>query len=666
MKVLSLFDGISCGRVALERACIPVERYVAYEIDKYAVQISKKNYPDIVHHGDVFEGDFTQYKFDLLIGGSPCFTKGHLVLTDRGYKDISEIRVGDMVLTHENRYKPVVRTYIHAADTVALKVVGYPTFITTSNHPFLTKTRGKDYSNRGNHRKFSDTAWTKVEDMTKDTFCGMHIEETDIEPVDLDDKVLWLLGRYIADGHVRKDKRKGRKDSYLYQLIISVGKDKLTEFKRIMGGYNFSCYPHSQSVYRCVFNSMNLVNFVLAQGFGCHAAEKHIPDAFMHLPDEQAKIFIEGYLSGDGHYTEADESYHASTVSKELAFELQRLIARVYKTNVGVSLAKPRTEKHCIGGREIRSNYPLYTISFKQGLRKQSYAYIAENKCWTGLRNCTPTGKVETVYNIEVADDHSYTVNNCIVHNCTFWSIAKQGREVTPDGMGGKLFMQYVRALHESGCKYFLYENNYSIHKDIKAFISEQLGVEPIMINSALVSAQQRKRCYWTNIPGVTQPDDKGIVLQDILESGIPIRPCEGNKSHTMVASYYKAAVTMNSVLGSYASENARQKVAEPIRLGHIGKTTGQANRVYSVRGKSVCLQSQAGGGGAKTGLYKIDLPDGDYVIRKLTPIEAERLQTLPDNYTEGISNSQRYKCIGNGWTVDVIAHILSFLKEDQ
>ena len=103
--------------------------------------------------------------------------------------------------------------------------------------------------------------------------------------------------------------------------------------------------------------------------------------------------------------------------------------------------------------------------------------------------------------------------------------------------------------------------------------------------------------------------------------------------------------------------------ICTPIQLGHISNTNSQANRVYSVRGKSVCLQSQSGGGGAKTGLYKIDLPDGDYLIRKLYPIEAERLQTLPDNYTEGISNTQRYKCIGNGWTVDVIAHILSYLK---
>lgn len=103
--------------------------------------------------------------------------------------------------------------------------------------------------------------------------------------------------------------------------------------------------------------------------------------------------------------------------------------------------------------------------------------------------------------------------------------------------------------------------------------------------------------------------------------------------------------------------------VCSPVRIGQYGKG-GQGQRIYSVRGKSVTLSVNGGGQGAKTGLYKIDLPDGDYIIRKLTPIEAERLQTLPDNYTAGISNTQRYKCIGNGWTVDVISHILGGLHD--
>lgn len=233
---------------------------------------------------------------------------------------------------------------------------------------------------------------------------------------------------------------------------------------------------------------------------------------------------------------------------------------------------------------------------------------------------------------------------------CTYWSIAKNNRETTPDGIGGQLFMQYKRALDESGCKYFLYENNYSIHQNIKEFISEQLGVQPIMINSALVSAQNRKRCYWTNIPGVEQPEDRGILLNDILENAFGWH----DKSYCMTANYYKA------VFYNTLERKQRTMVAVPV----YGAAQGQL--IYSVRGKSVTLSANGGGQGAKTGLYKIDLPDGDYIIRKLTPIEAERLQTLPDNYTAGISNTQRYKCIGNGWTVDVIAHIFKHLKDEE
>ena len=279
---------------------------------------------------------------------------------------------------------------------------------------------------------------------------------------------------------------------------------------------------------------------------------------------------------------------------------------------------------------------------------------------------------------------------------CTYWSIAKKDREIDCNGEGFRLFKEYVRALKESGCKYFLYENNYSVHQNIKDEITRVLGVEPIMINSALVSAQNRKRCYWTNIPNVVQPEDKGILLADILENGMPWQ----DKSYCMTASYDGAVIyntlerkqrTMVAVpvgaaqRGRYVDGEKTEQhievredgksncpttvqkdslVCSPVRVGHYGKG-GQGQRIYSVVGKSVTLSANGGGQGAKTGLYKIDLPDGDYVIRKLTPVEAERLQTLPDNYTAGISNTQRYKCIGNGWTVDVIAHILGGLRDE-
>jgi len=168
--------------------------------------------------------------------------------------------------------------------------------------------------------------------------------------------------------------------------------------------------------------------------------------------------------------------------------------------------------------------------------------------------------KIEHKGNVFDADFAEYKGFDLLIGGspCTYWSIAKNNRETTPDGMGGQLFMQYVRALRESSCKWFLYENNYSIHKNIKDFISEQLGVDPIMINSALVSAQTRKRCYWTNIPNVEQPEDKGILLEDVIIGGG--YGVHGQKSKCLTASY-NGAVLWNSL-----ERNQRTMVAMPLK----------------------------------------------------------------------------------------------------
>lgn len=189
--------------------------------------------------------------------------------------------------------------------------------------------------------------------------------------------------------------------------------------------------------------------------------------------------------------------------------------------------------------------------------------------------------------------------------------------------------------------------------KEAKQQITEILGVEPIMIDAALVSAQQRKRLFWTNIPGVVQPADRSIMLKDILESGAVDR----DKAYCIDAHYYKG-----TSLKHYLEKNKRQVVyVGTKRIGSIGKG-GQGDRIYSVDGKSVALSANGGGRGAKTGLYLI-VPEGsDYIVRKLTPVECERLQSVPDGYTEGVSNTQRYKALGNAFNADVIAHILSFI----
>ena len=171
---------------------------------------------------------------------------------------------------------------------------------------------------------------------------------------------------------------------------------------------------------------------------------------------------------------------------------------------------------------------------------------------------------------------------------------------------------------------------------------------------------------HWFRTDDCFSIPDADIWLQ--LKELLNIQTSEFDKSimefETKEGSYDKAT-RKYSVNGKMSTLMAagNDEILEPLQLGHISNTNTQANRVYSVHNKSVTLKANDGGGSAKTGLYKIDLPDGEYLIRKLTPLECERLQTLPDNYTEGVSNTQRYKAIGNGWTVDVIAHIFSFIE---
>ena len=365
---------------------------------------------------------------------------------------------------------------------------------------------------------------------------------------------------------------------------------------------------------------------------------------------------------------------------------------------------------------------------------------------------------------------------------CTYWSIAqKNNRETEASGLGWELFQQYVRAVKEAKPKFFIYENNKSMSKAIRASIDEAFGFEAVLINSALVSAQNRQRLYWVgrrNEDGtyskvnVEQPEDRGIVLRDILESGVvdreksypllvthqgnardyfkkqhaqivcePVRiPLYGNedKARPLNALYpnncggfehrmfsdnpnkqqvdmvaepvgigYRGRMEDGKWVKQYESNGEPKAnalttaqtdsmVADPIRIGTIEsdlknpKHDSKQYRVYSPDGKSTTLCGQGGGVGAKTGLYAcpsskgspvyevkdgfitikdkqypIKLADGFYIIRKLTVRECTRLQTVPEWYEFPVSNSQAYKMLGNGWTVEVIAHLItSILKE--
>lgn len=274
---------------------------------------------------------------------------------------------------------------------------------------------------------------------------------------------------------------------------------------------------------------------------------------------------------------------------------------------------------------------------------------------------------------------------------CQGFSFA--GKQLNFDDPRSKLFFEFVDICHrvadENPKMKFMLEN-VRMKKEYQDVISKYLGVEPIAINSSLVSAQNRYRLYWTNIPNVTQPKDEGIVLKDILEKsvdekyyfsntvmkrldisdinhvgmvGYKSKGKETDKCGALLARHYKGMQSLPyPIVKEKIITGARQTgryLVDGKRADHtVDSMSGLTKQRIEFRedGRSNCITSVK-----KDSLVGI-IGSDEYVCRKLTPIECERLQTVPDNYTSVVSNTQRYKALGNGWTVDVIAHIFDHL----
>lgn len=550
IRVWSLFDGMSCGRVALKELNIQVESYISSEIDKFAILAEKNNFPDIAQVGSVTDIDVDELVKeygapDLLCGGSPCFVAGTKVLTKDGYKNIEDVSVGDEVLTHKNRYKKVLRTGKRWAHTIKIETQGFLDVCCTEEHPFLArkKTFECHKTNSGNscHRIGLDKPqWISARRLPQTYFVANNIEQESCDSLGLDKEELWLLGYFLVRG-----------------TYVNDGLNHLSARIRFYKEEELNSHLTENCQIKTTKRGYHTLLDVITYGKLGEAISNFkeyfsrcIPEEVIRLPKLMLKSVADGIRASIG--TDMKNDMVRLTVkTEEMQMAIQRVMAKAYGIGVRVY------------GEHV--NWVDYYTKPEKGHSK-----LVGDKIWYGVKNKKDNGE-RTVYNLEVEDDNSYTANNIVVHNCQSFSFSgkmkgmstKSGEEIYTlehylelkekgfqfEGQS-YLFWEYMRILTELrkyNPKLFFFLENVEMLEKWERCLSHAIGVRGVHINSALVSAQNRRRIYWSNIrtkeipdtrlfpefedndpfswpmvvTDIPQPKDQGLVIKDVLENDV-------------------------------------------------------------------------------------------------------------------------------------------------
>ena len=485
----SLFDGLGGWLLAAkENGIRPIW---SSEIDDFPMAVSKYHFPEVQQLGDITKLDGAELTpVDIICAGSPCFTAGASIQTKNGIKPIEKIVVGDMVIADDCEWHKVVEIMRNQAESIyTIKAQGLLELEATGNHPFLVKHMKRYYptknGNRCNLRKFSKAEWVKVENLQKGDFVGYPILQTSENIMSITKEEAWLIGRYIADGYTNNSQRKGRPlGQKNHKVIYCIGKGKLDNFKSKISQYHV-CYKKDVTVTKGEIINERLMRLCMLCGKG--AEHKEIPGIFLDLPKELLQELISGYVSGDGSKT--GNSYRATTISQKLALSLQAAIHKAYQRPAKVYYDE-RPKKTTIQGREVNQKN-TYTVIWLDSIPKQSQAIVGDGYIWQPIREIKRKEQKTTVYNFEVADVHSYTVNGIMVHNCQDLSIA--GKR---EGLAGERSGLFRKAI------------------DI---------VRGMQRNT---NGEYPKWFVWENVPGAFSSNkghDFRAVLEEITETDIPM-----------------------------------------------------------------------------------------------------------------------------------------------
>lgn len=721
MTILDLFSGVGGFAKAFEDTFGTNHQHYYSDVDKYALAVYKYQFPNAIALGDVTQIDATKLPpIDFMFAGFPCFTEDMLVTTIDGQKYIKDVVVGDFVLTHKGRYRKVLDVGTCYNKTRVLKGYGFLPIETTNEHPFYVKNRVNIWNGNGYTRTLQETTWQEAKNLKPFKQYVSTPLVNDIYENIYNEDFWYLIGRYIGDGWLAHRYRGGVKKLNDKAVICCGFQDLeiLTSIVKKVFGSHYSV-SKEKTGYKFHITQKWFADFLTIIGSG--AGNKQIPSKWFGLEKLKAKALIDGYLSADGTNIKNGKGKGFCTISKKLCISVMILGKKIgyeFSQYVYTNAAT------CIIEGRVCNQAPFtYTANYLFDSNRQQY-FTETNYTWKPVKENKETGEIKKVYNMTVEEDNTYVINGICVHNCQNLSIA--GNRLGLEGVKSGLFYPTVELWKQVKPKYWIFENVASMKKEEKQKITDILGVEAVCINSSLLSAQNRKRYFWCspNFGQITQPQDRHIYLKDILESGEgdrlksycldasyykgtnleqylsksrqqivfekPNKLCHINKSDSQGNRVYGESgksVTLASQSGGLGAKTGLYRVAMRNSLTTVQSdsmvlepstfslSNSRQNLSITANNKANCLTSSFRGNPDGNGRPRVIIPD-EYVIRKLTPIETCRLQTFPDNWNakgvfetkngleiKDISNTQRYKQMGNGVTVEVIKHILSFVK---
>lgn len=487
IRVFEAFAGYGSQSLALERLKrnfpnFDYEVVGISEIDKYAIDAYNALHPGVTNYGDISKINWDEVPdFDLFTYSSPCFVAGTLVQTAKGYVPIESIRVGDNVLTHNNTYCEVEKIgYKPSSDLYRIKGMMFDDIICTGEHPFYTRRlyRKWDNSNRCYHRLFQSPKWVNAKNLAKDIYLGYAINTKSELPVWdgsidnrwghnkkvnklqplLDKSAFWyIMGRYIGDGWKRTN------ETYGSGIIICCSDRNFDSLVSALNELNLHYHQTNERTVTKLHISMKELN-AFVDRYGYYAHGKRIDAETLNLPVDLLKSFLDGVLDSDGCFS--NNEYKITSVSRHLVYGLQQCIVKVYHCPVKMyKVIRPKTT--VIEGRTVNQR-DTYTIVWHTDKRKQDKAFYEEGYVWFPIKTVQKQEGINIVYNIQVVNDHSYTANGAIVHNCQDFSSAglqRGGQEGS--GTRSSLLWECRRAIIAKKPKFLLLEN-------VAALVSEK------------------------------------------------------------------------------------------------------------------------------------------------------------------------------------------------